>query len=235
MKKLLVLFTCLALLLLGSVAYADRVGGNPSNIHINDGTAFLYAGGTEVHPIGNSLDISLAGYHHGVNITHLYLVLGIPNSTSLTPDISSIDGAPFASAATLAGTLDDLHPVPDVYGEVLHLKGLNSSNNFTNWAGAELAVNGIAADYFGIMIYSLTGTVLNQGKPVNDILFASSLPAGTFAIAYGKGSDGKEYCTPFTQSGLTNPPKKVPEPGTLMLLGTGLVGIAFYGRRLKQS
>lgn len=98
----------------------------------------------------------------------------------------------------------------------------------------------------------MTGTALSGLNSSVAVNFASALPVGTFAVAYGCKADGTDstgactptgnvYATPFTQSAMvTNggggqvPPQSVPAPGTLVLLATSL-GILRGSRRLARA
>jgi hypothetical protein len=231
--KRLILFAGIAILFMFSVAQADIIyDTDPSILHIgNPPNSGTYLFGNEVRPIGDiNLSILMNGQDTLLN-NPLLLILGVPNSTSLTPGISSL------SAGTLVGlTFGGSLTSGDAYG-FLGLGGnTNNSNSFTNWHNADLAVNGIDATSFGLFVYALNDTGLAANNNPIDVTFLSSLPVGTFAIAYGQTEELKHngdikvtpYSTPFTEAGLTT---NVPEPNTMVLLGTGLLGLALYGRR----
>jgi hypothetical protein len=185
-----------------------------------------------VRPIGDTtLEIDMQGQSDLLN-SPMYLILGVPNSTSLTPDILSLSTGT-ASAPSLDGTLTSGLEAYTVLG---YGDGTNNSNSFLNWRNADLAVNGINANYFSLFVYDLSNTNFALTKPL-EVIFLSPLPTGTFAIAYGEkykrtDKDGniimESFSTPFTESGLT---QKVPEPSALLLLGGGLLGLALYNRR----
>jgi len=74
--------------------------------------------------------------------------------------------------------------------------------------------------------YVSLGTLGANGLTIT----ASGLPAGTVLYAELVNSDGKiVYITPNSGAGIVGSP--VPEPGALMLMGTGLLGIAAQIRR----
>jgi hypothetical protein len=114
----------------------------------------------------------------------------------------------------------------DVYSFIGLKPSGNNSNNFVNWAAADLAVNGITATGFGIFVYERTGTGISGGNQV-DVSLASELDLGTFVVAYAQDLKGKSYSTPFTESGLTS---QASESSTLLLFGIGLLGVGFYNK-----
>ena len=248
MKKLS-LFTCAVFLLLVSIAQAGAVLhlGSPPNT----GT-YLY--GSEVRPMDDTnLGILENGNGQPALVDPLLLIIGVPNETASTfsaPGITLTSGTGvLGGSSAFSGTWDattgyagnfTAAATGDVYSFIGLLPGGNNSNLFGNWAAADLAVNGIIADGFGIFVYELTGTGITGGNIV-DVTFASELNLGTFAVAYGQdapkwvGGNGKNghweytaFSTPFTESGLTH---QVPEPSTLLLFGMGLLGLGFFGRK----
>lgn len=218
--------------------------------------------GTEVNGIGSlSLTISENGNGQPALADPLLLILGFVNTSPTTlPSITLSTGTGTADGGNVYpsnttkwdanGIALNTFTSGSVYNSLALQKPASASESFTNWSAAELSVLGITANFFTIGVYELTGTGISGGDVIT-VNFASDLPIGTFAVAYGcdpNGIDpttgactppGNVFGTPFTQSGLvthrdpSSSSGPVPEPGTLGLVGIGILGglLAYRHRR----
>lgn len=227
-------------LLLAFVSPAVQAG---ATLHIGSGYGTTCATGgcpiygTEVNNINAVLDIYQNSASAPALNSPVYLILGVANSASSAD--SAIENS--LTGATLIDTSGNQSAIKtgfdnyaglmtssDVYS-FLGLSGADKSNSFTNWSGAALAVDGIHAANFGIYVFSLDTSNFAANDYIN--MTTNLLPEGTFAVAYGTDPSGKVYSTAFTNSGMRDTPPALPEPMTLVLVGLGLVGIAFTTRK----
>ena len=109
----------------------------------------------------------------------------------------------------------------------------DNSVSFNNMHAADLAVKNIDSGSFSIYVLGMDTTAF-AGHSVLDVHF-NGLPNGTFIFGFGyqgsPTSNPNPYDTPFTEAGVTDPPVPSPEPGSIGLLGCGLVALAYLRRR----
>ena len=205
--------------------------------------------GNEVNGItGNTFTLDQAsGPSTAVLTNPVLLMIGVPNvaGTFSAPTVTlsvgtgvlggtAPTGLTWNSTTGFAGTMTAGGPITDAYQAV----GLSdpastagNSESFANWSAADSAVLGLTATNFGVYVYELSNTGLLGHPSTDNVTFGSTLPTGTFVVAYGCsssgwptttcGSGGTIYSTPFTQSGLA-----VPESPALLILGCDLLGVA---------
>jgi hypothetical protein len=102
---------------------------------------------------------------------------------------------------------------------------LDSISPVNGWGHFNTEIeNGNFSDKIGELTFNLTGTWANAAS----ILMANDDGRNVAAHIYSIGSGNTFYVTDGS-----SPP--VPEPGTLMLLGAGFLGLAVYGKRRMHA
>lgn len=126
---------------------------------------------------------------------------------------------------------------PFTSGDLLSFLGLSTvsslnSYNFNSISGVETV--GGTQGYTTYLLSSDLGLTGGSGYitvSFGNFSSGSGFPIGTIFLALGDNADGEIiYKTPFTLGGET-----VPEPMTLLLFGTGLLGLAIMVRRRSQK
>jgi hypothetical protein len=236
-------WTVASLLALAALAFAPASGRanfiliDPSTLQIGPQL------GSSLDPvqIGNTGQVTVSNVATGANDlnTPWLLILGIPNVTSTSAQITLVNGSSTTINPNTNPTTVTMISGQEAYTQ-LSLVGANNSNSFTNWSAADLAVNAITATSFGLFEYNIPVTLTGGGT---DTFQFANLPIGTFVIAYGlqgaAETNPNPYDTPFTEAGLeTGQNRVVPAPSSVILLGVGglgLVGFMAFPRRRRAK
>ena len=256
---------CCLSLLFAAQTKADAVDPSTLHIGAGAGTPCAVGCGGHPNLIGTGSTVDIYQNSGGASALSqpVFLILGVPNDSGV-PSISGsvtfynpYSGYPgnavTGSAAFATGGSGQWNmkaavpPPPGFFGDMssgdvytfLNLPG-NNSNSFVNWAGADLSKDGITASDFGIYVFALSGAQLGANGLID--VTGLSVPFGTYAVAWGCKTAGTSPCsnkntftTPFTEAGLTADRTTTPEPGSLLLLGSGLVALGGALRRRLQS
>ena len=221
-----------------NTACAQGCAGDPNQVPSTGFDIFNVSGGQSIGPLTQAAP--------------LLLILSVPNTVSATIAANAISSVTFFSgpsnpANSSPGQFSAAATNSSIYEtgshtysfsnggftsgslyDFLNLVGpTDGSNNFANFT---LPGNDAGATSFTVYVFDIYGGTLG-GKDLVQIDFSSSLPAGTIAIGYAE-SGGKNFDNPFTEAGfVAGTTRATPEPASIALFGTGLLGLAGILRR----
>lgn len=225
MKKIL----CgVALFALGFICFAESASAN--QVFICQSCTSAPGGDPNIITSTGSFTVGLAG---GQSLqSPLIIIVGVYDGNG-TPSLTFGGGVTAAVVGTYGLTTNQTTFTSGDAFATMGLTGAGGSESFVNWSAADVAAGFAAPTGFTLYAFQLN-TGLASGSPIT--LGESGAANGSFIIAFGcqSGSttsacaNGNVGQTVFTNTGFVS---TTPEPGTLLLLGSGLLGVGFSLRR----
>jgi len=247
---MIVVLSAIGLVLYSIASQADLIRITPLGVAVDEQTV------TEPVPIGeDGFRTSFWGGGPVTLLDPLLLILATPTPGAAAPVIAystsdpdfttgitlggtNVYGGSWDTSTGFAGTYDESSSKDNTGGQITVYEyiGLtpdgDNSQNYPNWSGAA----GLTS--WDLWIYQVVFTPdFSRGDWVE--FAATGLPGGSYVVGYGctgiDGSnctnEGKTQSTPFTFAGLVT----VPEPGSIMLMGAGLIGLGLFRRKRKHT
>jgi hypothetical protein len=159
------------------------------------------------------------------------LILAIPNYSGAAPTLTTSDFAlgSVTNKGHYLSSSSDLYTFTGTNGD-------NSMNAANMFGANEVAAFGSVPSFFDVFVYSYTPGYVGAFHPYSFTVGGSGLTQGTYlAASAGNGTGG--FSTPFTTTGLVGPGGRsaVPEPSSIILLGTVSLGICTAIKKKARS
>ncbi len=203
--------------------------------------------------LGSTSQLALYNHSAGDIFSNLDLIVGFVNPPSVAPyiigvqaykDVGNVDSNNNISTGPGTSYSVDLMPGGPTQlnsgkaSAVLpQFPGLSPSEQTSNFDAAEAKAGITQTNGYALYVYDLSAYANNFGDyGLLDITFGSGITQGAVAFGWGCGGSGcsTDYTSVATQSGFAGSGSSpVPEPGTLVLLGSSLVALGVWKRRRR--